>query len=200
MSEKKVTQVTQLTQPRNTIIVRGCRSRNWCFTLNNYTSDDIDTVTQVENAKYIFQEETGENGTPHLQGLLCFENAHTLASVKKILPRAHFEVCKNKHASINYCKKGETRTGEVYSNMDIEEEFKQENESYESKLKNSLDENKLKMLTEIYGPERAKDEMLYETATKVLNIHWGMDPKEAAALAFKEIFLCSKKLCDCCKD
>lgn len=107
---------------RNTNRGRLVRCRNWCFTLNNHTKDDIDTLTQqfsVKKSVYVFQEEKGENGTRHLQGLVCFPNAISQKSIKQIMPRAHLEVCKNKIASIQYCSKEETRDGNIFTNMDL---------------------------------------------------------------------------------
>lgn len=94
------------------------RSRNWCFTLNNYEEKDIKKFCECKSYKeYVFQEETGENGTKHLQGLLIFVNPVSFKTVKNINERAHWEVCKNKLASINYCSKDKTRTGNIYTNI-----------------------------------------------------------------------------------
>lgn len=92
------------------------RVRNWTFTLNNYTPEEIKDLAQQEC--YLFQEETGENGTPHLQGMLCFPNPMSLSSMKKVNGRAHWEPCRNKIASIQYCSKEKTRTGKIYCNFD----------------------------------------------------------------------------------
>lgn len=92
------------------------RVRNWCFTLNNYTPEEVKSLAQQES--YLFQEETGENGTPHLQGLLSFKNPMSLSSLKRINGRAHWEPCRNKIASIQYCCKESTRTGKIYCNYD----------------------------------------------------------------------------------
>lgn len=111
--------MAQEAQSRNTNnnnFVKRCRSRNWCFTLNNYMESDIKNICDSKY-DYIFQEETGENGTPHLQGLLCFKNPTDNTTVKKLIPRAHIEPAKNKMASINYCSKEESRTGKLYSNF-----------------------------------------------------------------------------------
>lgn len=110
--------MAQVGTDRNTSNRSVNKSRNWCFTLNNYDSKDIDTLTQCK-FQYIFQEEKGEEGTPHLQGLLCSNNAISFNSIKKLLPRAHIEKCKNKNASINYCKKGESRFGKIYTNVSL---------------------------------------------------------------------------------
>lgn len=109
--------MAQVEQRRNTDIERRCKSRNWCFTLNNYDSSDIETVTDSKY-QYIFQEETGKEGTPHLQGMISNVNAVSFNSMKKLLPAAHWEVCRNKIASIQYCQKGESRTGSIYCNVD----------------------------------------------------------------------------------
>lgn len=112
-------QVTQSDTGRNTIRDSSSariRSRCWCFTLNNYMESEIKNITEGEY-EYIFQEETGKNGTPHLQGLICFKNAMALSALKKLNGRAHWEVCKNKIASINYCQKGDTRSGKIFTNM-----------------------------------------------------------------------------------
>ncbi len=101
------------------------KGRNWCFTLNNYSESEILSLTQDEKNEYeyIFQEEVGENGTPHLQGLICFKNARSFESVKKLVsPRCHLEYCRNKNASIKYCSKEDTRKGKIYSNMQYVEE------------------------------------------------------------------------------
>ena len=48
-------------------------SKHWCFTLNNYTSEDISKISSNSSiVLYVFQEETGENGTKHLQGYIEF--------------------------------------------------------------------------------------------------------------------------------
>lgn len=91
-------------------------SKHWCFTLNNYTNEDIEEIEKVSSTivqQYVFQEETGENGTEHLQGYIQF--------CKRVRPknifknkRIHWERTRNIKASIEYCQKGETRTGKVF--------------------------------------------------------------------------------------
>lgn len=106
-------------QDRNTInngLVNARRNRNWFFTLNNFMESEIISL-QNDSYEYVFQEETGKNGTPHLQGLICMKNAVSLQHMKNINSRAHWEICKNKNAAKNYCIKDETRTGAIYSNM-----------------------------------------------------------------------------------
>ncbi len=91
---------------------------HWCFTLNNYSQDDIHYISSNSSIKsYIFQEETGEEGTPHLQGYLAFKSKQRLSALKKINPKIHWEPCRDIKASIAYCSKSETRTGKIYANI-----------------------------------------------------------------------------------
>lgn len=93
-------------------------SKHWCFTVNNHTNDDITDILEVSSSdssiKHLFQEETGENGTPHLQGLISFS--------RKVRPKGlfknkaiHWEKCRDLRASIRYCQKKDTRTGKIWN-------------------------------------------------------------------------------------
>jgi hypothetical protein len=88
------------------------RSRKWCFTWNNYTQEDTDTLhtyllgdKKIKN--YIVEKEVGESGTPHLQGYLEYNNAITGSSIRKqVSTKAHFEVCGGSRAdNYQYCSK-----------------------------------------------------------------------------------------------
>lgn len=94
-------------------------ARHWCFTLNNYTEEDIISLKNISSTvpvKYIFQKEKGENGTPHLQGYMGFDTKLRPLSLK-LNKAIHWEKCRNIEASINYCQKGDTRDGELYTNI-----------------------------------------------------------------------------------
>lgn len=85
------------------------------FTLNNYTSDDYDRLTQlVDNGEcvyIIFGTEVGDSGTPHLQGFIAFDKRVYLTDVKNRISRtAHFELTRSVPKSIEHCRKD----GDVY--------------------------------------------------------------------------------------
>lgn len=94
-------------------------AKNWCFTINNWTEDDEQRLGDLWNEvatrpiEYlVYGEETGDNGTPHLQGFVVFKKRRTLRAVKKLIgDRAHLEVARGSPAqAADYCKKDGTFT------------------------------------------------------------------------------------------
>lgn len=81
------------------------KHRTYVFTLNNYSTDDEQSVMDIECKYLIFGKEVGASGTPHLQGTISFKNPISFSSIKKKMPKAHIEVCKDVNASIEYCSK-----------------------------------------------------------------------------------------------
>lgn len=82
------------------------RSRNWCFTINNPTEEDSAEELKQQASYVIIGKEVGEGGTPHLQGYCHFKTMKSLSQLKKLLPRAHLEVCKGSpEDNIAYCQK-----------------------------------------------------------------------------------------------
>lgn len=90
-------------------------AKKWCFTLNNYTDNDINYLVplfQDKCEKYVFQKEVGKNGTPHLQGAIWFKTKDRPTTFK--LKRIHWELMRNEKASIAYCQKSETAVSDPY--------------------------------------------------------------------------------------
>ncbi len=104
-------------------MVRVARYRKWCFTLNNYTQADIDTLLvnfhKQASTLYVFQEELGDNETRHLQGCVSYRNAVRFTTLKSLCSRAHWEKCKDWNASKTYCSKLDTRNGTLFTNVDF---------------------------------------------------------------------------------
>lgn len=82
------------------------RSRNWCYTLNNYTEEELKGLRDIDCKYHVLGEEVGEKGTKHIQGYIEFANAISFESIKSKLFRAHIEkrLGTSKQAS-DYCKK-----------------------------------------------------------------------------------------------
>lgn len=80
--------------------------KTWCYTLNNYTESDILQFKSLTCNRHRCCKEIGENGTPHLQGLITFKRSYNLKSLKKLNPKVHWEPAKTTDAE-NYCTKGE---------------------------------------------------------------------------------------------
>lgn len=84
------------------------KSKNWCFTLNNpeTTTVDLELKLRAVTTYYVFQEESGENDTRHYQGYIQTEIRCMLPAVKKLIPRAHWEVARgNPVQNKKYCTK-----------------------------------------------------------------------------------------------
>ncbi len=89
------------------------RARIWCFTINNPDQKIKSHLTHhifLNQIKTIvWQIEEGKEKTPHIQGVLQFNNQHTFSQVREMLPKAHIEICKNFLGSKIYCQKKEGR-------------------------------------------------------------------------------------------
>lgn len=98
------------------------------FTLNNYNSNDIEALKAYFNGRknllYVFQEETGESGTPHLQGCFKSKSSILFSVLKGINEKIHWEKCRNWNDSVEYCSKNDTRTGKIYTNMSLKANIK----------------------------------------------------------------------------
>jgi len=82
------------------------RSKNWCFTLNNYTEADEKNIAQWECRGVAYAHEVGESGTPHLQGYVCFAVQKGLNMVRELNNRAHWEIMKGSMTdNQTYCSK-----------------------------------------------------------------------------------------------
>lgn len=99
------------------------RAYTYVFTWNNYPADGPQRLVQYFDnaASYVFQQEKGENGTPHLQGYVGYKSKKSFSVLKKMFPAIHWEKCKNKAAAIRYCQKSDSRDGEMwYKNVKVE--------------------------------------------------------------------------------
>lgn len=84
------------------------RSRNWTFTLNNPTEEQVPTTLRSKHMRCIaFAREIAPGtGTPHLQGFVCYTNLKSFKLVKKDFPSCHLEIMKGSIAqNVEYISK-----------------------------------------------------------------------------------------------
>lgn len=88
------------------MLEKNIKSTRWCFTLNNYTEEELDKLSGIKCEYLIYGLEHEDEGTPHVQGYVVFKSQKRFNTLKKWLPRAHFEIAKGGHESnITYCSK-----------------------------------------------------------------------------------------------
>lgn len=167
--------MAQVELGRNTSNVRPRKSRNWQFTLNNYTPEEIKEICDSKY-QYIFQEETGSEGTPHLQGMISSANAVSFNSIKQLIPRAHIEAAKNKNALINYCQKGATRTGKIYCNVDSWLSGTKTDTTQDPRSMNFWDRQKF--LEKCFLEDEKENEIYWNKLIPTLNYEYIVNPDE----------------------
>jgi len=87
--------------------MQGLRSRRWCFTLNNYSQEELAGLGLARHVKYLVMgKETGESGTPHLQGYVIFSCEKSLRALSTVSRRAHWSMALGStDQNYTYCTK-----------------------------------------------------------------------------------------------
>lgn len=88
------------------------RATCWSITINNPTDGDLNITFPDNRWKMVGQIEKGAEGTLHYQGMLTTPQVR-FSAVKKLIPRAHIEIAKNKNALQKYVSKEDTRVSSV---------------------------------------------------------------------------------------
>lgn len=74
------------------------QSRRWCFTLNNYSEEEVSSLSSLQGDKLTYllfsKEVAPTTGTPHLQGYLETKKKITLKGLSQLIPRASLSVAK----------------------------------------------------------------------------------------------------------
>jgi len=84
--------------------------KTWICTINNYGTDDRQALADYVRSfgaggAWVLGYETGESGTPHIQGVCKFPRRMELSVLHEAFPRAHWEPCKFFSKSVKYCMK-----------------------------------------------------------------------------------------------
>lgn len=88
------------------------RATCWSITINNPSEEEV-KPTLPAGWSLTGQMEAGEEkGTEHYQGMLTTPQTR-FSAVKRVFPRAHIEVAKNRTALAKYVHKADTRIAEV---------------------------------------------------------------------------------------
>jgi hypothetical protein len=89
------------------------KSRNYTFTVNNYTEEHLHVLKEHDCRAMGIGKEVGKEGTPHLQGWVVYPNQRSESGVRKAWKRmlrglggAHLEIMRSKlDVNREYCKK-----------------------------------------------------------------------------------------------
>lgn len=84
------------------------RAKAYCFTLNNYTSEQEQLLQSHDCVYMLYGREIAKTGTPHLQGYIQYQFGKTFTAVKRNIgiPQLHLETAKgNYQQNYDYCTK-----------------------------------------------------------------------------------------------
>jgi len=97
------------------------RGTCWSVTINNPTKSDDEGIAlarQKSGWKVYGQREKGENGTEHYQ-LMVTTPQTRFSALKRIFPRAHIELARDRTALSKYVQKEDTRVGSLTSDQEL---------------------------------------------------------------------------------
>lgn len=81
-------------------------SRAWCLTVNNPDPGDFSKILESECVYVVLGRETGESGTPHLQGYIYYRTEKSLKQLRKLCERGHYEIARGSpDDNRRYCTK-----------------------------------------------------------------------------------------------
>lgn len=89
----------------------------WTGVLNNYSEEELATLSNLEGKELVIDKEVGEEGTPHLHIYVNLHKKLRLSQMKALSPRAHWEGVKDRQHCIDYCSKGEVVVKRVLSQV-----------------------------------------------------------------------------------
>lgn len=180
----QVSHVSEVSRDRGNTrnpVPRRNRSRRWCFTVNNPSDEDRLSLTAVIATcqRYIYGNEVGDQGTPHIQGYLEFKNQKTLGPLKSLLPRAHWEKAKGTpEQNWDYCSK----EGDFTSNFSkklTREDLKQQ----------CLEEYK----NVTWKPWQAEAIKYADECSSTRLVHWFWEPTGNTGKSFLAKYLCLRE-------
>lgn len=96
----------EVEEPEKVECNTGTNVRAYCGTINNPTEDDYGRMRALPYEYVLFNDEVGEQGTPHIQYYIHHKPKIRFNALKKALPRAAIFACKgNPQQNYNYVTK-----------------------------------------------------------------------------------------------
>lgn len=162
--------------------IMSSKSRAFSYTHNNHTQDDQDRIQAIPCTYHVYGRETGESGTPHLQGFIYFPNPRSIPAIRKLLVGAHVEVTKSIPGSIEYCKKDgdffESGTPPMSQKRKGESGSDAYEEAWALAKKGKIEEISPALRLRYYGTllRIAADYQVVPPSQEVMDFHWYYGP------------------------
>lgn len=133
-------------------------STRWCYTLNNYTEDEVKFLKELPCKVHYCGYEVGEKkGTPHLQGYIVFNTNKRFSTVKKINKRISWKLAKgNDEDNYIYC-------------------FKEKNECININLKAQGKRTDLEKVIDLIKQKKTIKEIANECPREYIKYHNGIE-------------------------
>lgn len=122
----------------NTKIPRVNQAKRWCFTLNNWTDQELNELVEIfcnKGIHYIIGKEIGAMETPHLQGYIECPKRIRWSELNIPHNRIHWEKCKgNRDENVKYCSKEGNFISNYFTPLKIINELKPWQLAFEKQL------------------------------------------------------------------
>jgi len=155
----------------------------WMFTLNNYTENDINYITETMDGigEYVFETEVGAEGTPHLQGYIEFNEKSRPKTVFNATDRIRWkkpDPCRRSLEQIRidnwiYCTKDYIKFKKGIITRDTKLFRSNWDNKFEPWLKKQfLIKRELFQITELKPFQQTIYDIIFKTEPDRRSIHW----------------------------
>jgi len=127
-------------------------NRNWCFTVNNWTTSDWEALKAAPCRYLSMGQEKGTGGTPHIQGYISIANQKTFSAMRTWFAgvlgheRAHLEAAR-----------GDAQANYDYTSKEGGEHFEKGERPVTPKEKGAMEKDRAKRNLEALMDDRIED-------------------------------------------